>query len=51
MHLYKVETYDYGTFYRHAKSAAAARQRICFAVFGRGYDGYEHEYWDVSLVK
>ena len=49
-HKYKIETYGHGTFYRYATSAAAARQRLAFALFGRCYDGYEHEYWKVEEV-
>ena len=51
MRKWKINTYDYGIFYRWAKTAAAARQRIVFAIFGKGYDGYEHEYWTVEEVK
>ena len=48
---WRIETFGYGTYYRHAKSAAAARQRVVFAVFGRDYTGYEHEYWIVREVR
>ena len=48
---WKITTYGYGVFYRHAKTAAAARQRIAFAIFGKGYEGYEHESWTVEEVK
>jgi hypothetical protein len=47
---WRIETYGYGVFYRHAKTAAAARQRIVYLIYGRGYDGYEHEYWEVTEV-
>ena len=46
--LYKINTFDYGVFYRWAKSAPAARQRIVYEIFGRGYDGYDHEFWEVT---
>ena len=48
---WRIETSGYGTFYRHAKTAAAARQRVAYVVFGRGYTGYEHEYWTVKEVR
>jgi len=47
---WKITTHGYGVFYRHARTAAAALQRIVFAIFGRGYDGWEHEYWTVEEV-
>lgn len=50
MKKYRIETYGRGVFYRWATSAAAAVQRVVFAVFGRGYEGWEHEYWDVREV-
>lgn len=50
MKKYKIETYGYGVFYRWARSAMAARSRVVFAVFGRGYEGWEHEYWKVTEV-
>jgi hypothetical protein len=46
--LYKINTFDYGIKYRYAKSAAAARQRVVFDIFGKGYDGYDHEFWEVT---
>lgn len=46
--LYKINTFDYGVFYRWAKSAPAARQRIVYEIFGKGYDGYDHEYWEIT---
>ena len=48
---WRIITYGYGVFYRHAKTAAAARQRVVFALFGRGYTGYEHDFWKVEEVK
>ena len=47
---YRVDTHDYGVHYRWATSAAAARQRVVFAIFGPGYDGWDHEYWIVTEV-
>ena len=47
---YKITT-NYGVFYRHARTPQAARQRVVFTIFGRGYEGYEHEYWIVEEVK
>lgn len=46
--LYKINTFDYGVFYRWAKSAPAARQRIVYEIFGKEYDGYDHEFWEVT---
>ena len=51
MKKYRIDTYGYGVFFRYAKTAAAARQRVVYAIFGKGYDGYEHEYWQVTEVK
>ena len=48
---WKITAWGYGVFYRHARTAAAARQRIVYALFGRGYEGYEHEYWTIEEVK
>lgn len=50
MKKWQIETHDYGTFYRWAKSAAAAKQRVVYALFGRGYTGYEHDFWTVREV-
>ena len=50
MKKYRIDTYGYGVYFRYAKSPAAARQRVVYAIFGRGYEGYEHEYWTVSEV-
>lgn len=50
MKKWKITTFDYGVFFRRAKNAAAAKQRIVFALFGRGYNGYEHDYWTVEEV-
>lgn len=50
MKKYKINTFGYGIFYRHARTPQAARQRIVFAIFGRGYEGYEHEYWIIEEV-
>lgn len=47
---FKIDTFSYGVFYRHARNAAAARQRVVYELFGRGYTGYEHEYWTVTEV-
>lgn len=46
---YKITT-NYGVFYRHARTPQAARQRVAFAIFGKCYEGYEHEYWTVEEV-
>ena len=43
---YVVDTHDYGRFYCYATCVAAARARIAFRLFGYGYDGNEHEYWE-----
>lgn len=48
--LYKIETYDYGTFYRYATNVAAAKSRIVYEIFGRGYEGWAHDYWTVTEV-
>ena len=48
--LFKIEAYGWGIFYRYAKTAAAARQRMVYAIFGKGYDGWEHEYWTITEV-
>lgn len=48
---WKVTAWGYGVFFRHARTAAAARQRVVYALFGRGYEGYEHEYWTIEEVK
>lgn len=45
---FRIDTHGYGVHYRWAASAAAARQRVAYAIFGRGYDGWEHEYWTVT---
>ena len=47
---YRINTYGWGVFYRWAKSAIAARNRVAYAVFGPGYEGWEHEYWEVEEV-
>lgn len=44
---WRIETNGYGVYYRHAASPAAAKQRVVYALFGRGYAGYEHDYWTV----
>ena len=49
-HLYKVETYDYGVFFRYATNAVAAKSRVVFEIFGRDYDGWAHDYWTVTEV-
>lgn len=51
MSKYMVDTYSYGRHYVWAKSPCAAKSRIVFRVFGRGYDGYEHDYWSVTKVE
>ena len=51
MKKYKIETYTYGTFFRYARNPVAAKMRIVYAVFGRGYDGWEHDYWQVEEVR
>ena len=47
---WKITTYGYGVFYRHAKTAAAAKMRVVYSLFGSGYNGYEHDYWTVEEV-
>lgn len=47
---YVVNTHGMGVFFRWATSAKAARQRVVDMVFGRGYDGWDHEYWTVTEV-
>lgn len=47
---FKIDTHGWGVFYRWAKSSKAALMRVVYAVFGRGYDGWEHEYWTVTEV-
>lgn len=51
MNLYAIVTHGYGIFYRRAKTPAAARQRVCYAIFGPGYDGWEHEYWNIVKIE
>lgn len=48
---YRVETYGHGVFYRWATTASAALHRVVYAVFGPGYEGWEHEYWTVEEVE
>ena len=48
--LYKIETYDYGVFYRYATNAAAAKSRIVYEIFGKGYEGWAHDFWTVTEV-
>ena len=50
MKKFKIVTHGYGVFYRYAKTAKAALNRVVYAIFGRGYDGWEHEYWTVEEV-
>lgn len=45
---YRIETYDYGTFYRYARTPQAARHLVVRAIFGRRYTGYAHEFWTVT---
>lgn len=47
---FMVDTHGWGVFYRYAKSAQAAVHRVVYAVFGPGYEGWEHEYWTVTEV-
>ena len=47
---FRVDTHDYGVHYRWATSAAAARQRVVYEIFGPGYEGWDHEYWKVEEV-
>lgn len=49
MSKYEVDTYDYGKQYVWAKTPQAAVSRIVYRIFGRGYTGYDHEYWTVTL--
>ena len=49
--LYKIETYDYGTFYRYATNVAAAKSRIVYEIFGKGYEGWAHDFWTVTEVE
>jgi hypothetical protein len=48
---WKIDTYDWGVFYRYAKNAVAAKNRVVYAIFGRGYTGWAHDYWTVTEVK
>lgn len=50
MKKYRIDTFSRGIWYRYAKTAAAARQRVVYAIFGKGYEGWEHEYWTVEEV-
>ena len=50
MKKYRIETYGHGVFYRYAKSATAALHRVVFAVFGKGYERWEHDFWKVEEV-
>lgn len=47
---FKIDTFGHGVFYRWATSAHAAVHRVVYAVFGPGYEGWDHEYWDVEEV-
>lgn len=49
--LYKIETYDYGTFFRYATNAVAAKSRIVYEIFGKGYEGWAHDFWTVTEVR
>lgn len=49
--LFKVVAHGRGVFYRYATNAVAAKNRIVFQEFGRGYTGWEHDYWDVTEVE
>ena len=46
--LFKVDTNSYGAFFRYATNAVAAKSRVVFDIFGRGYEGWEHDYWTVT---
>lgn len=50
MSKYMVETYNRGRHYVWAKSPQAARSRIVYRIFGRGYEGWEHDYWTVTEI-
>lgn len=50
MHKYRINTYDYGVFYRYARNATAAKNRVVYAIFGRGYEGWAHDFWEVTEV-
>ena len=47
---FMVDTHDWGVFYRYAKSAQAALNRVVYAVFGPSYNGWAHDYWEVTEV-
>ena len=47
---FKIETFDYGTFYRFAKTPALAKKCVIFAIYGRAYCGWEADYWEVTEV-
>ena len=49
--LFKIDTRSYGVFYRYATNAAAAKSRIVFEIFGTGYGGWEHDYWEVTELE
>ena len=49
MKKYKIYT-DYGIFYRMAKTKESALQRIVYAIFGKNYKGFRHEFWIVKEV-
>lgn len=46
--LYKIDTYDHGVFYRYAVNPVAAKYLIVRHIFGRRYEGWEHDFWTVT---
>lgn len=49
MKKYKIYT-DFGIFYRMASNKQAALQRIVYAIYGKNYKGFRHEYWIVEEI-
>lgn len=48
---FKIETFDYGVFYRWAKNKILARQMVVREIFGLPYYGFEHEHWEIQEVE
>ena len=48
--LYKINTFDYGVKYRYASNAVAAKNRVVFEIFGKGYTGWDHDHWQVVEI-
>ena len=47
---FEIDTHDYGVFYRWATSAGVAKFRVVYAIYGRGYEGWAHDYWTVRDI-